>query len=210
MNRQIAGGLALIAAALALGLAVATGALTGFDVGGLRALALTAAAPQWLVRTTQIVSGFGTAEPRNLFVIAVCALFVARHCWRSAMAYVLIVVASISGHTWAKVAFGRARPQLTPWYDWPRDLSYPSGHSAGTMIVLLAFALLTRDQWLRWPAIGFALVIGLTRPMLGVHWPTDVIGGWLWGAGFALLGAGLAQRLGLPRPRILNEGVRRG
>ena len=46
-------------------------------------------------------------------------------------------------------------------------------------------------------AVALSLVIGFTRPMLGVHWPTDVLAGWLWGAGFASIGAGVAQSMGI-------------
>jgi undecaprenyl-diphosphatase len=48
-------------------------------------------------------------------------------------------------------------------------------------------------------AVALSLVLGMTRPMLGMHWPSDVIGGWMWGAGFALLGTGVATKLGLLR-----------
>ena len=48
---------------------------------------------------------------------------------------------------------------------------------------------------MRHRVIAVATLIGFSRMMLGVHWPSDVIGGWLWGLGFALAGAALAQRI---------------
>ncbi len=205
MNLRIATGLALLAGAVLLGLAVSAGALAWFDVPVMYALALTGASPRWLVAATQFVTTLGDVDPRSGFVILVCIVLIARHCWRSAVVYLVTVIVSIMGHSSAKLAYGRARPQLSPWFDQVSDLSYPSGHAAGAMVVLLAAALLMREQWLRWPALGIALSIALTRPMLGVHWPTDVIGGALWGAGFALIGAGVAGALGLPKARILEN-----
>ncbi|MDQ3078290.1 MAG: phosphatase PAP2 family protein, partial [Pseudomonadota bacterium] len=43
-------------------------------------------------------------------------------------------------------------------------------------------------------AVLLSLAIGLTRPFLGVHWPTDVLGGWSLGAMVAILAASWANR----------------
>lgn len=199
MTPRIAAGLALVAAALLLGVPAATGWLGAFDGPLFRLMALTPGAPAWLVAATQVVSHLGDVGVRNLFVVAVAMVFIAQHCWRSAAAYLLIVSLSILGHTQAKVHFARARPHLTPWLDYAGDMSYPSGHAAGSMVVLLTAALLMRGHRLQGAAVGLALAIGMTRPMLGMHWPSDVIGGWMWGAGFALLGTGVAMKLGVTR-----------
>ncbi len=201
MTARIAAGLALIAAALLLGVPAAAGWLAGFDVPLFRAMALTPASNHALVTAAQFVSHFGDVGVRSIVVILVAAVFVARHCWRSAGVYLLIVALSILGHTQAKIHFARARPHLTPWLDHAGDMSYPSGHAAGSMVVLLAAALLIRERRLPWAAVVLSIAIGLTRPMLGMHWPSDVIGGWMWGAGFALAGTGVALKLGLPRVR---------
>ena len=203
MNRRITIGLVLLAGAVVLGFPAAAGSLDWFDIPVFRLLALTAESPHWLVATAQFVSHLGDVDLRSVFVVAVCALFVARHCWRSAVIYLIIAIVSIMGHAWAKLAYARPRPHLTPWLDSAGDFSYPSGHAAGSMVVLFAAALLVRDRWVRWPLLGIAFAIGITRPMLGMHWPSDVVGGWMWGAGFALIGAGVAVRLGLPRVRVL-------
>jgi undecaprenyl-diphosphatase len=207
VNARIAAGLALLATAVLLGFPATAEGLAGFDVPLFRLLALTPASPSVLVATAQFVSHFGDPSLRTLFVIAVGALFVARHCWRSAGAYLLIVLVSILSHTQAKIFFARARPHLTPWFDYAGDMSYPSGHAAGSMVVLLAAALLIRERRLHWAAVALSLAIGLTRPMLGMHWPSDVIGGWMWGAGFALVGTGVAMKLGLPRVRVVGEAA---
>ena len=70
------------------------------------------------------------------------------------------------------------------------NLSFPSGHSANAMMTYLSLALfLPRAR--RWPWIAMALVlallVGTSRVMLGVHWPSDVVGGWTYGALWTLL-----------------------
>jgi undecaprenyl-diphosphatase len=62
----------------------------------------------------------------------------------------------------------------------------------------LALALTRRTRW-RHAAIGVALLIafltGLSRVMLGVHWPSDVIGGWSFGMLWVMLTLPSTQRL---------------
>ena len=95
-----------------------------------------------------------------------------------------------------KLGVHRARPDAVDHLVAVYSLSFPSGHSANSMIVYLGIALLAFDnpQHRRPAAIAAALLltflIGLSRPMLGVHWPSDVIAGWAFGA---VLAAGDAR-----------------
>jgi undecaprenyl-diphosphatase len=65
------------------------------------------------------------------------------------------------------------------------------------MAVLLAIALIAVPRAHRVPAVVMAvlasLLVGSTRPYLGVHWPSDVIGGWSLGAAIAILAATIAD-----------------
>lgn len=197
MNNRIAGGSALVILSCVLGLLVHFGGLAAVDVDVLRAMSVAGRAPQWLGDGARFVSTFGDVGVRGIGIALVLAALLWRHRWRSGAVYLATTIASILGHTAAKVLWARERPHLVPWLDDPHDMSFPSGHAAGSMVVLLLAALLF-DRYRLWPvAVMLSLMIGCTRPMLGVHWPTDVVGGWLWGAGFALIGAGVAQSMGL-------------
>jgi undecaprenyl-diphosphatase len=204
MNRRIVGGIALIALSSSLGLIVQRGALATLDAEMLRALSV-AGGPHWLSEATRFVSTFGDVGVRGIGIALVFAALLWLQRWRSGVIYLVTVTVSILGHTTAKLAWARERPHLVPWLDDPQDLSFPSGHAAGSMVVLLLAAMLF-DRWRLAPlAIVLSLIIGFTRPMLGVHWPTDVAAGWLWGAGFALIGAGVAQSMGLLDARYQNK-----
>jgi len=90
-----------------------------------------------------------------------------------------------------KAGFDRARPDVAGHQVAVHSMAFPSGHSANATAVWLAIALLATGPRLRRPAVALALAIafmtGLSRLVLGVHWPSDVIGGWAFGAAWTLL-----------------------
>lgn len=90
-----------------------------------------------------------------------------------------------------KEAIGRMRPDAEEHLVAVRSLSFPSAHTANSMIVFLALALIVAGESYRGRAVAAALIgtliVGLSRPMLGVHWPSDVIAGWSFGALWVLV-----------------------
>lgn len=100
-----------------------------------------------------------------------------------------------------KNLFDRARPDALGHQVAVHNLAFPSGHSANSMAGWLAIALLATSPRLRVPAIALALAIafvtGLSRLVLQVHWPSDVVGGWAFGAAWTLL---LVRRFGTAPP----------
>lgn len=83
----------------------------------------------------------------------------------------------------AKHSFQRARPQLWPHLSDEQSWSFPSGHAMGSATLMLVLIVLCWGGRLRWPvvtaALLFAVLVGVSRPWLGVHWPSDIIAGWL-------------------------------
>jgi membrane-associated phospholipid phosphatase len=78
--------------------------------------------------------------------------------------------------------------------------SFPSGHASSSMIfyLTLAIALTAGTRWHRPAAVAaivLSLLIGTSRVMLGVHWPSDVVGGWAFGMLWVLLTLRPAERL---------------
>ncbi len=90
-----------------------------------------------------------------------------------------------------KNVFDRARPDPLGHEVAVHNLAFPSGHSANAMAGWLAIAVLATSPRLRLFAIAVALTIalvtGICRLVLQVHWPSDVVGGWAFGAAWTLL-----------------------
>jgi len=98
-----------------------------------------------------------------------------------------------------KYWIARARPDIEPHLVVVKTWSFPSGHATSSMIFYLALALaIAPVGWRRIAAaaaILLSLLIGVSRVMLGVHWPSDVIGGWCFGLLWVLVTLRPAERL---------------
>lgn len=194
-------GLALMAATLLLGVAVVwLHAGAPLDADALRALALREGrVPGWLITLFQWVTWAGDASQRSLAMIAAAAWLLWQKRMRAGL--VMLVFPSVAGATSSilKQLYARPRPDIVPHLDSFSNLSFPSGHATNAVAILLLAALLIparrRGLWIAL-ALSGAVTIGLSRALLGVHWPSDILGGWLWGAGFALTGYATAKRLG--------------
>ena len=120
-------------------------------------------------------------------VVVVIALS-AVHRPRSAVIYGSAMIGASILTQWVKVAIARARPPGSALVPAP-GFSFPSGQTLNSTVTYCLIALLIwRTSWPVWVrracAIALAslvFAIGLSRIALGVHYPSDVLGGWLGG-----------------------------
>lgn len=99
-----------------------------------------------------------------------------------------------------KMFVGRDRPGVGEHLEAVTSMSFPSSHAANSMITFLAIALLVpigqRNRSLSIAAaLILTLLVGWSRVALGVHWPSDVVGGWAFG----MLWVGICMRLASAR-----------
>jgi undecaprenyl-diphosphatase len=100
-----------------------------------------------------------------------------------------------------KLIIDRARPGVDEHLEFVSSTSFPSGHAANAMITYIAIGFLVpvrqRNRAIM-VGLGLALALqaGWSRVALGVHWPTDVLGGWAFG----LFWIALCMRLASARP----------
>jgi undecaprenyl-diphosphatase len=159
--------------------------------------------PPWVEDLARDATALGGAGFLTLLTL-VSAGFLALQRKRGLALYLLGAVASGTlASTLLKLGFDRPRPDLVAHGQIVYTSSFPSGHSMLSAVVYLTLgALLASGQtnlpmraYLISVAVFLAVLVGVSRVYLGVHWPTDVLGGWTAGAAWALTCWALAERL---------------
>lgn len=91
-----------------------------------------------------------------------------------------VLAANLTSHV-LKRLIGRERPPAEQWLVEASNYSLPSGHATGAAAFAMALTLII--GWRAWSLLAWvgALVIGLSRLALGVHWVEDVLTGWILG-----------------------------
>ncbi|WP_328299566.1 phosphatase PAP2 family protein [Streptomyces sp. NBC_00435] len=184
---------------------------------------LAGRAPSWLDRAVSVVGEYGI-----LLALALLMLW----CWRGARRQdEAAAVESLAALVWAPLAAGAALLLNVPLREFvgrPRpaaqhggvevlDPGIGAGHSAfsfvsdhATLAMALGVGLFVAHRRLGYIGIGLALVEGFTRVFMGLHYPTDVIGGLALGTAVVLLLAPLAMALLTPLVRAVGRSARLG
>ncbi|HEX9932213.1 MAG TPA: phosphatase PAP2 family protein [Allosphingosinicella sp.] len=165
----------------------------GMDLDrGLLALLHAGDARPEVAGAARIVTELGGFRVLVPVTAAGAALLLYRRQLRSA---VLLVGLTLSGRFLVdlqKIQTARLRPDEQEHLIEVQSLAFPSAHAANATMVYLSLALLLTSAWPRrglavWGAVWLAVLIGASRLVLGVHWPTDVIAGWAFGLFWTLL-----------------------
>jgi len=169
--------------------------------------------PTWLASGAQDLTALGSPTVLGLTVLAVTGYLFLHGLYRNGM---FIFVASVGGWVlnWLlKAVFARSRPDIVPHLREVMSSSFPSGHALTSAAVYLTLgALLMRiaeGRLAKYYCIAIAMLltflVGSSRVFLGVHYPTDVVAGWLIGMSWALLcwvvERTLERRAGLKREK---------
>lgn len=151
--------------------------------------------PGWLTRFLTDLTALG-----GIALLAPLTLVVSAYYWatgrpRTGLYLTLTVAAGWLLSRALKALYVRPRPEAVPHLVEVSSTSFPSGHAMNSALVYLTLAALlaegreeaVRRRFILLAALALVFLIGLSRLYLGVHYPTDVLAGWSFGAGWATL-----------------------
>lgn len=137
------------------------------------------------------ITMLGDLLPMTALCLVVCAILAIARKWDSLAFFATNVILAVVCVQALKFIFAVPRPGAETLVPIPGSFSFPSAHSFCSLIVfgmigLLIFRALNRKGVSYNVAIVpgiilviFAILIGISRIYVGVHWPSDVLGGWL-------------------------------
>jgi undecaprenyl-diphosphatase len=165
------------------------------------------AGPAWLTKVMVDITALGGVTVLTLIVTLVVVYLALRRKFRTAAFVTVSILGGWALSSAMKIGIARPRPEVVQHLVEVSDMSFPSGHAMLSAITYLTLgAMLSRIEEqpsLRYffplVAVVLTLLIGSSRMYLGVHYPTDVLGGWAAGTVWAC-GSWFVARWMLGRP----------
>lgn len=191
--------------------------LRRFDLAVVDAMNTALSDQSWAVTLLHLVTDLGGTEAAwTLLTVATIWLLI-RRLGRSAVYVAITGLGAGALSVGTKALVDRARPMVDVVVATAPDPSFPSGHALGStvtygvlLLVFLPAVPARARRVVSAAAIALVIAIGLTRVALGVHFPSDVLGGWTLGVVWlAVTSAAFREwRAGDGRTRpALDEGL---
>lgn len=153
-------------------------------------LVINGASNTLLDKTIIFLTTFGGVAFTLLVASITIIYFWRKREWRAAVFVTFAVGGTLIANSLLKLLFQRDRPTLWDLLVTESTYSFPSGHAAlSCTLAITAIILLwhsTRRRLVIIAALIYVAIIGFTRLYLGVHYPTDVLAGWLVASGWVL------------------------
>lgn len=159
-----------------------------------------------------ILTKFGSFWTALPILSAIAVILLQKRWWRSLTYLLTTALGNAIINRTAKELMHRVRPQLWMSGAPEFDYAFPSGHAMTSMTLVIILLILSRGYPWRWLILLFGslyiLAIAWTRLYLGVHFPSDILAGWMvaiaWAIGVSLI---IKPHLNLANPIIADETV---
>lgn len=146
--------------------------------------------PSWLHVVWRSLTWMGDTLPRIITALIVISLFIVKNRTKDAYWLAATLLSGFALSSAIKYGINRPRPELLLHLEQVNNASFPSGHAMNSTLFYGALLLLIgchlRSPILRWGWIVLMLTLvmltGISRIALGVHYPSDVLAGWLIGS----------------------------
>lgn len=153
--------------------------------------------PKWLEEAARDVTALGSYTIIGFATVYTAVFLLLANKRREALYSVLAVASGVALTHALKMGFARPRPDLVPHFVQVSTASFPSGHSSAGALAYLSITLLAAQAMPSKKTKAFAMgmsffvafLIAVSRVYLGVHWPSDVLGGLSLGVFWAFLWA---------------------
>lgn len=150
--------------------------------------------PAWLQEAARDLTSLGSVVVLIIITLTFSGYLLLARKYAAAWLMIVAVLGGIALNDFLKLTFGRPRPDLVYQAVRVFTSSFPSEHAELSAIAYLTIAaLLAQNQSSFKTGLYFIVLaavlttlIGVSRVYLGVHYPTDVLGGWCVGAAWAL------------------------
>ena len=145
--------------------------------------------PVWIEEPLLDLTAIGGPTVLGLVVVVVTGFLVLQTRYRTALVVAITFFSGELLNAAMKHVFNRPRPSVVPHLRAVYSTSFPSGHAMESAIVYLTLAaiLMRASQsratkiYILGTAVLLTTLVGISRVYLGVHYPTDVLGGWIVG-----------------------------